>query len=103
MFLQVNNVKTEIIISSDPKEAICEAVEKLKADLLVMGSRAFGPIKRYSQVSHLPLITIFIKPRLVNKNIVNVPLNENRMFLGSVSNYCTNHAQCPVIIVKGSS
>lgn len=50
MFLQVNNVKTEIIISSDPKEAICDAVEKLKADLLVMGSRAFGPIKRYSHI-----------------------------------------------------
>ncbi|CAM8878285.1 unnamed protein product [Rhodiola kirilowii] len=64
-------VKTEIIVSGDAKEAICEAVEKLNADLLVMGSRAFGPIKR--------------------------------MFLGSVSNFCTNHAQCPVIIVKGSS
>ncbi|KAF4361527.1 universal stress protein PHOS34 isoform X2 [Cannabis sativa] len=61
------NVKTEVVIG-DPKEKICEAVEKLNADLLVMGSRAFGPIKR--------------------------------MFLGSVSNYCTNHAQSPVIIVK---
>uniref|UniRef100_A0A7N0TQK9 UspA domain-containing protein n=1 Tax=Kalanchoe fedtschenkoi TaxID=63787 RepID=A0A7N0TQK9_KALFE len=65
------NVKTEIIVAGDAKEAICEAVEKLNADLLVMGSRAFGPIKR--------------------------------MFLGSVSNYCTNHAQCPVIIVKGNA
>ncbi|XP_062097514.1 universal stress protein PHOS34 isoform X2 [Humulus lupulus] len=61
------NLKTEVVIG-DPKEKICEAVEKLNADLLVMGSRAFGPIKR--------------------------------MFLGSVSNYCTNHAQSPVIIVK---
>lgn len=63
------NVKTQVVIG-DPKEKICDAVEEMNADLLVMGSRAFGPIKR--------------------------------MFLGSVSNYCTNHAQCPVIIVKAT-
>ncbi|XP_022768432.1 universal stress protein PHOS34 [Durio zibethinus] len=61
------NVKTQVVIG-DPKEKICEIVENLHADLLVMGSRAFGPIKR--------------------------------IFLGSVSNYCTNHAQCPVMIIK---
>lgn len=38
-------MKTEVVIG-DPKEKICEAVENLKADLLVVGSRAFGPIKR---------------------------------------------------------
>ncbi|XP_059461520.1 universal stress protein A-like protein isoform X2 [Corylus avellana] len=64
------NVKVETkVIVGDPKEKICEFVENLQADLLVIGSRAFGPIKR--------------------------------MFLGSVSNHCTNHVQCPVIIVKG--
>lgn len=31
----------------DPKEKVCEVVEELHADLLVMGSRTFGPIKRY--------------------------------------------------------
>ncbi|XP_028802210.1 universal stress protein PHOS34 [Neltuma alba] len=61
------NVKTHVVVG-DPKEKICEAVQNLHADLLVMGSRAFGPIKR--------------------------------MFLGSVSNYCTHHAQCPVMIIK---
>lgn len=64
------NVKTQVVIG-DPKEKICDAVEEMHADMLVMGSRAFGPIKR--------------------------------MFLGSVSNYCSNHAQCPVIIVKATS
>ncbi|XVE60583.1 hypothetical protein DITRI_Ditri05aG0140200 [Diplodiscus trichospermus] len=38
------NVKTQVVIG-DPKEKICEVVENLRADLLVMGSRAFGPIK----------------------------------------------------------
>ncbi|GLT93729.1 hypothetical protein SLE2022_115060 [Rubroshorea leprosula] len=61
------NYRTEVLIG-EPKEKICEAVENLHAGLLVMGSRAFGPIKR--------------------------------MFLGSVSNYCLNHAQCPVFVAK---
>ncbi|XP_023536734.1 universal stress protein A-like protein [Cucurbita pepo subsp. pepo] len=61
------NVETKVAIG-DPKDKICEVAENLHADLLVMGSRAFGPIKR--------------------------------MFLGSVSNYCTNHVECPVIVVK---
>lgn len=38
-------MKTEVVIG-DPKEKICEVAEQLNADLLVMGSRAFGPIKR---------------------------------------------------------
>ncbi|KAM0018291.1 putative universal stress protein A family [Helianthus debilis subsp. tardiflorus] len=63
-------VKTQVLIG-DPKEKICEAVEELHADLLVMGCRSFGPIKR--------------------------------MFLGSVSNYCSNHVSCPVMIVKGTA
>ncbi|PWA40029.1 Rossmann-like alpha/beta/alpha sandwich fold [Artemisia annua] len=63
-------VKTKVVIG-DPKEKICEAVEELHADLLVMGCRSFGPIKR--------------------------------MFLGSVSNYCSNNVPCPVMIVKGTT
>ncbi|KAF3681640.1 putative aspartic proteinase nepenthesin-1-like [Capsicum annuum] len=43
------NVKTQVVIG-DPKEKICDAVEEMHADLLVMGSRAFGPIKSPSQV-----------------------------------------------------
>ncbi|CAI0406001.1 unnamed protein product [Linum tenue] len=67
-------VKSQVVIG-DPKDKICEVVESLNADLLVMGSRDFGAIKR----------CLFV----------------DRMFLGSVSNYCANHAQCPVIIIKG--
>ena len=62
-------VKTEVVVG-DPKEKICEVVENLHGDLLVLGCRSFGLIKR--------------------------------MFLGSVSNYCNNYAQCPVLIVKGT-
>ncbi|XP_047082621.1 universal stress protein PHOS34-like [Lolium rigidum] len=38
-------VKTEVVVG-DPKEKICEVTAELKADLLVMGCRAFGPVKR---------------------------------------------------------
>ncbi|CAF1924508.1 unnamed protein product [Brassica oleracea var. botrytis] len=61
------NVKTQVVVG-DPKYKICETVENLHADLLVIGSRAHGRIKR--------------------------------MFLGSVSNYCSNHVHCPVVIIK---
>ncbi|KAF3323507.1 universal stress protein A-like protein [Carex littledalei] len=56
------------IAEGDPKDAICEAAEKLHANLLVVGSRGLGMIKR--------------------------------AFLGSVSDYLTHHARCPVLIVK---
>ncbi|KAL5726108.1 hypothetical protein ACHQM5_009178 [Ranunculus cassubicifolius] len=52
----------------DPKVAICEAVEKLKINLLVLGSQGKGVLKR--------------------------------AFLGSVSNYCVQHAKCPVLVVR---
>lgn len=41
-----SQVRTHVVVG-DPKEKICEAVQDLHADVLVMGSRAFGPIKRY--------------------------------------------------------
>lgn len=41
------NVKTQVVVG-DPKDKICETVENLNADLLVLGSRAYGPIKRLS-------------------------------------------------------
>ncbi|XP_020580998.1 universal stress protein PHOS34 [Phalaenopsis equestris] len=39
-------VNTKVVVG-EPKEKICEAVANLSADLLVMGCRAFGPIKRF--------------------------------------------------------
>ncbi|KAK7301115.1 hypothetical protein RJT34_11976 [Clitoria ternatea] len=38
-------IRTHVVVG-DPKEKICEAVLDLHADVLVMGSRAIGPIKR---------------------------------------------------------
>lgn len=49
LFGQVN-IETKVVVG-DPKEKICEVVENLHADLLVMGSRAFGPIKRYGFIA----------------------------------------------------
>nr|GLL49021.1 universal stress protein PHOS34 [Ipomoea trifida] len=51
------NVKTEVVVG-DPKEKICEAVEKFHADLLVMGNRGFGPIKRFQTRTSSSLVWI---------------------------------------------
>lgn len=63
------NVNAKIVMEiGDPKEAICDAVEKMKVDLLIIGSHGYGMVKR--------------------------------ALLGSVSNYCVQHAKCPVLVVR---
>ncbi|KAJ4957234.1 hypothetical protein NE237_014017 [Protea cynaroides] len=63
------NIKVEKKVENgDPREVICDTVEKLAADLLVMGTHGYGLIKR--------------------------------AFLGSVSNYCAQNVNCPILIVK---
>lgn len=54
--------------SGDAKNVICVAVEKLGADVLVMGSHDYGFFKR--------------------------------ALLGSVSDYCSKHVKCPLVVVK---
>ncbi|KAL6978284.1 hypothetical protein U1Q18_019953 [Sarracenia purpurea var. burkii] len=54
--------------SGDAKDVICMAVERLEADMLVMGSHDYGFFKR--------------------------------ALLGSVSDHCTKHVKCPLVVVK---
>ena len=53
------------------KERICLEVERLGVNAVIMGSRGFGAVKK----SH--------KARL-----------------GSVSDYCVHHCDCPVVVVR---
>ncbi|GKV35565.1 hypothetical protein SLEP1_g43816 [Rubroshorea leprosula] len=57
-----------LILDGDPKDMICQATEQIHVDLLIVGSRGLGKVKR--------------------------------AFLGSVSDYCAQHARCPILIVK---
>ena len=41
-------IKAEtLILDGDPKDMICQAAEQMHADLLVVGSRGLGKIKRW--------------------------------------------------------
>lgn len=46
-FIQVDNVLYEAI-EGDPRNVLCEAVEKHHASVLVVGSHGYGAIKRYT-------------------------------------------------------
>ncbi|KAI7731991.1 hypothetical protein M8C21_030179 [Ambrosia artemisiifolia] len=69
-------VKTQVVIG-DPKDKICEAVEDLHADLLVMGCRSFGPIKSfnggfwmtYESINNLLYIVCTLQALLFSPNI----------------------------------
>ncbi|KAK4382143.1 Universal stress protein A-like protein [Sesamum angolense] len=59
------------ILEGDPKEMICDVAEQMQMDLIAVGSRGLGKIKR--------------------------------AFMGSVSDYVTHHAKCPVLVIKQPS
>lgn len=52
----------------DPKELIVTLTESIHPDVLVMGSRGLGALKR--------------------------------VLMGSVSDHCVHHCNCPVLIVR---
>ncbi|KAI8969912.1 hypothetical protein BDF20DRAFT_838336 [Mycotypha africana] len=57
-----------IALTGDPREEVIRKVTELEANVLIMGSRQLGSVKR--------------------------------AFLGSVSDYCSHHSPCTVIIVR---
>ncbi|XP_056842832.1 uncharacterized protein LOC108831957 isoform X2 [Raphanus sativus] len=66
---RAKQIRTEtMVLEGDAKDMICQAVEQMHVDLLVVGSRGLGKIRR--------------------------------AFIGSVSDYCAHHANCPILIVK---
>eukprot|EP00899_Mesostigma_viride_P018203 jgi/Mesvir1/26384/Mv16848-RA.1 len=56
------------LVKGDARESLVDAVERHNADMLVMGSRGLGAIKR--------------------------------TLIGSVSDFCIHHVDCPVVVVK---
>jgi nucleotide-binding universal stress UspA family protein len=50
--LQVSDVIFEVV-EGDPRNVLCEAVEKHHASVLVVGSHGYGAIKRYLILSSL--------------------------------------------------
>lgn len=69
----------------DPKAEIVRKVQETNADVLIMGSRNMGTIRRYV---------------LIKKRVFMYSLFYSRTLLGSVSDHCVHHAPSTVIIAK---
>ena len=54
-----------LVLEGDAKDMICQAVEQMHVDLLVVGSRGLGKIKRYITI----LFPIFYLPNLKNYDL----------------------------------
>lgn len=45
IYLKVNEVNVEVM-EGDPRDVLCEAVDKHQATILVLGSHGYGIVKR---------------------------------------------------------
>lgn len=63
--------KIHIVKDHDMKERLCLEVERLGVNAVIMGSRGFGASKK-----------------------------THKARLGSVSDYCVHHCDCPVVVVR---
>lgn len=44
--VQLSDVRVEVL-EGDPRNVVCEAVEKYHAAILVLGSHGYGTVRRY--------------------------------------------------------
>jgi len=110
-------VKAEsVILNGDPREMICQASEQMQVDLLIMGSRGLGTLKRlvfcethcscyifypfFLMYNRKLLVEIEVLTNLVLILVMGFSYIWCRAFLGSVSDYCAHHAKAPILIVK---
>lgn len=78
-------MQVEMVVGrGEVRDEVIDYVTNVKADMLVVGTRELGALKRY----HVNPCTQRLSPQL------------GRTFVGSTSDYCIHHCHCPVLVVK---
>ena len=95
-FSPSNAVPCEMVVGrGDTRDEIVDYVEACGADLLIMGSREMGALKRYQQSQWN-----FVSLPFFHHSHITLLRWLIRTFIGSTGDYCIHHCHCPVLIVK---